>query len=247
MSLKIDKSHESGRNRSSRGGAKIKYIAIHYVGGYGTAINNCDYIRRPGGSPVSAHFFVDDKGVFMSIDPYYAAWAVGGKLQDGGYKYGGAKLYGDVSNSNSVSIELCCHNVNGRLVPTPSAIKNAKPLVKYLMKNYKVPMKNVIRHFDVTGKQCPLGYTNDKSWKLLHEFLTTNSDKCFYYIADKELTLFDDASTKSPRVGHIPNGMIFKVERKWNRKKGDQHWRRYAPNKWVCIKGKKRYASFLGY
>ena len=38
-------------------------------------------------------------------------------------------------------------------------------LVADLMKKYKIPLENVIRHFDVTGKNCPRPMVeNNKIW-----------------------------------------------------------------------------------
>lgn len=84
----------------------------------------------------------------------------------------GATLHGVCVNNNSIGIELCCHRKNGRIVPTPTAIKTAAPLVKYLMKKYDIPASRVVRHFDVTGKCCPNGYISKKSWAGLHNKLT---------------------------------------------------------------------------
>ena len=84
----------------------------------------------------------------------------------------GAAYFGKCTNSNSIGIELCCYKKNGKVVPTPTAIKTAAPLVKYLMKKYKVPASHVIRHFDVNGKICPNGYISASSWAKLHKTLT---------------------------------------------------------------------------
>lgn len=58
------------------------------------------------------------------------------------------------------------------MVPTPTAIKTAAPLVQYLMKKYNIPASRVIRHFDVTGKICPNGYISKDAWAGLKKTLT---------------------------------------------------------------------------
>ena len=38
---------------------------------------------------------------------------------------------------------------------TNETVEATIDLVKYLIKEYDIPSKNVIRHYDVTGKLCP--------------------------------------------------------------------------------------------
>jgi len=171
--MKIHK-YLSKYNQQSRNGMKIKYIVIHYVGAVSSAKNNCIYFAG-GDRRASAHYFVDSE-IWQSIPEDKAAWHCGGGLQDtgramvGGNR--GATLHGVCVNNNSIGIELCCHRKNGKIVPTPTAIKTAIPLVQHLMKKYYIPASHVIRHFDVTGKCCPNGYISKKSWAGLHKKLT---------------------------------------------------------------------------
>ena len=45
-------------------------------------------------------------------------------------------------------------------------VDNAVELVKMLMTKYNVPIANVIRHYDVTGKNCPAPFVrNNKAWQ----------------------------------------------------------------------------------
>ncbi|MEA4923554.1 MAG: N-acetylmuramoyl-L-alanine amidase [Eubacteriaceae bacterium] len=161
-------------NQSSRHGSKVKYIVIHYVGAISSARNNCIYFSG-GDRQASAHYFVDDE-IWQCIPEGKAAWHCGGGLQDTGTAMNGgnrgAQLHGICTNSNSIGIELCCHRKNGRIVPTPTAIRTAAPLVQTLMKKYDVPASRVVRHFDVTGKYCPNGYIAKSSWAGLRRALT---------------------------------------------------------------------------
>lgn len=171
--MKINK-YLSKYNQASRYGNKIKYIVIHYVGAVSSAKNNCIYFSG-GNRNASAHFFVDSE-IWQCIPEKKAAWHCGGGLQDTGTAMNGgnrgAQYHGICTNSNSIGIELCRHKVNGKVVPTQTAIKTAAPLVQHLMKKYDIPASHVIRHFDVTGKICPNGYISKESWATLHKFLT---------------------------------------------------------------------------
>lgn len=178
--MKINKKL-SKYNQSSRGGQKVKYIVIHYVGAVSSAKNNCIYFCG-GNRNASAHYFVDSE-IWQCIPESKAAWHCGGGLQDTGRAMNGgnrgAAFYGKCTNSNSIGIELCCYKKDGKVVPTPTAIKTVAPLVKRLMKKYDVPASRVIRHFDVTGKICPNGYISAKAWAGLHETLTGVKEKSY--------------------------------------------------------------------
>lgn len=169
INKKISKYNQSGRN-----GNKVRFIVIHYVGAVSSAKNNYIYFCN-GNRNASAHFFVDSE-IWQCIPENKAAWHCGGGLLDTGKAMNqgnrGAAYFGKCTNSNSIGIELCCYKKNGKVVPTPTAIKTAAPLVKYLMKKYKVPASHVIRHFDVNGKICPNGYISASSWAKLHKTLT---------------------------------------------------------------------------
>lgn len=166
-------------NSSDRGGEKIAYIVIHYVGEVSSAKNNCIYFGG-GDRQTSAHFFVDSE-VWQCVKTSRAAWHCGGGLQDTGRAYidgnKGATLHNICTNRNSIGIELCCEKRHGEIVPTKEAIKAARPLVEHLMRTHDIPAARVVRHFDVTGKCCPNGYTGRKAWAKLHKYLTGSEKK----------------------------------------------------------------------
>lgn len=158
-------------NYSSRSGKSIQYIVIHYVGAVSTAANNVTYFAG-GNRSASAHYFTDDTSIWQSVEDKNAAWHCGGGSQGSG----GKTFYGKCTNSNSLGIEMCCkRNSSGSLYITDATIKNTADLTKYLMKKYNVPASRVIRHYDVTGKDCPAPYINATKWKALHKTLTGSS------------------------------------------------------------------------
>jgi N-acetylmuramoyl-L-alanine amidase CwlA len=164
-------------NQESRYGQTVKFIVIHYVGAVSSAKNNCIYFCG-GNRRASAHYFVDSE-IWQCIPESKAAWHCGGGLLDTGRAMNqgnrGATYFHICTNYNSIGIELCCYKKNGMVVPTPTAIETAAPLVKHLMKKYNVPASHVIRHFDVNGKICPNGYISAKAWAVLHKKLTGSS------------------------------------------------------------------------
>lgn len=149
----------------SRSAGSIKYIVIHYTGNDGdTAMNNAKYYAN-NTVKASAHYFVDDKEVIQSVADLRVAWAVGGSKYATASTTGGGKLYGKCTNSNSISIELCDVQKNGKLEPNADTVERALALVRTLMAKYGIPQENVIRHFDVTGKLCPAYWTGTAKWK----------------------------------------------------------------------------------
>lgn len=154
---------------SKRSTSSIKYIVIHYTGNNGDkAVNNATYFKN-NIVKASAHYFVDDTTVYQSVPDNYVAWSVGGSKYSDCSKTGGGKKYGLCTNANSLSIELCDTIKDGKIYPSEKTIKNAITLTKKLMKKYGIPASGVIRHFDVTGKNCPSYWcgttTKNSKWK----------------------------------------------------------------------------------
>lgn len=150
----------------------IKYIAIHYTAGGsskpGTAktMKNTWEKYKKG----SADFGVDDRDMIQfnpDINNYYC-WGVGDKKKTAG---GGAQLYGNATNANTISIEICSTLRPGYDASKPNhagwyftdkALENAIRLTKILMKKYNIPIERVVRHYDISGKICPgiIGWNN---------------------------------------------------------------------------------------
>lgn len=149
---------------STRSTSAIKYIVIHYTGNTtDKAVNNAKFFSASGGNQryAGAHYFVDDTSIYRSINDNLIAWSVGDP--------GVGSMKNKVTNNNSISIELCSTNK----VITEKTMKNAIDLVVNLMKKYKIPASNVVRHYDVTKKLCPgwSGWTGGISskWKSFHK------------------------------------------------------------------------------
>lgn len=142
---------------SKKANRKIDYLVIHFTAGASssgdaeTKARNVFIARKNA----SADFTVDDD-TMMQVNPdpkNYYTWAVG----DGKGKYG-------VTNSNSVSIEICSNLTKGTTAKVPNhegwyfteaSIDNAVELSKMIMKRYNIPLERVIRHYDASRKLCP--------------------------------------------------------------------------------------------
>ena len=130
----------------------IKYIVIHYVGAESTAEANVKYFNA-GNRNASADFFVGHDGEIWQYNPNIKGkytWHCGGSIESSHHP-----LHGICTNRNSIGIELCTKQVGGKWTFSKQTVESAALLVKYLMKTYGVPVANVCRHYDVTGKACP--------------------------------------------------------------------------------------------
>ena len=157
-------------NKANYGGKRsissIKYLVYHYTGNKGdTAENNGNYFKN-NVVKTSANYFVDDTTVVESVPIDYVPYSVGGSKYSNCGSTGGGTYYGKANNSNTIHIEMC-GDKNG--IASAKTQANALVLGKKLMEKYNIPLGNVIRHFDVNGKQCPAYFCysdkNDKAWE----------------------------------------------------------------------------------
>ncbi|MFQ8686335.1 MAG: N-acetylmuramoyl-L-alanine amidase family protein [Anaerotignaceae bacterium] len=133
----------------------MKYIVVHFTANNGdTALGNTNYFKSYRGA--SAHYFVDENSVYQSVEDKNIAWHCGAKK----YKHSTCR------NSNSIGVELCSRkDSNGNYYFKDKTVDNAVETVKMLMVKYNVPIANVIRRYDVTGKVCPEPFVrNNKEW-----------------------------------------------------------------------------------
>ena len=162
-------------NYNKGNGKQNKYIVIHYVGATGGAEANCRYFQRVNRG-ASAHYFVGHKGeIWQCVEDKDIAWHCGANK----YKHPYCR------NTNSIGIELCCRKnlSNGTWYFEDATVKAAAELVKELMQKYNIPVANVIRHFDVTGKMCPEPYVRDTgAWNTFKAGLTAITSTSGYVV-----------------------------------------------------------------
>lgn len=154
----------SGNYGGSRNASQIRYLVYHYTGNDGDrAANNAKYFQN-NIVKASAHYFVDDTTVWWSVPDLKVAWSVGGSKYANADKTGGGTMYGVITNTNSLSIEMCDTIRNGVYQASEATLANAAALGRALMEKYGIPIENVYRHFDVTGKHCPSYLVNAQKW-----------------------------------------------------------------------------------
>lgn len=138
------------KNDSSR----IEYIVIHYTGNDGdTAYNNTKYFKTEYRG-ASAHYFVDETSIWQCVLDEDIAWHCGTT---------GTYYHKKCRNTNSIGIELCSRVKDGKYYIPEETLARAAELVHYLRQLYNIPMANILRHYDITHKQCPAPFVEDKS------------------------------------------------------------------------------------
>lgn len=143
----------------------VRYIVMHYTANNGdTARNNCDYYHRVGGLQASAHYFVDEHGAMQSVRECDTAWHCGAR----------AYWHPECRNGNSIGIEMCSRKrADGSYYILPETVANAAALAREIMQRYGIDTDHVLRHYDVTGKRCPMPWVDDPAqWVAFKEMLT---------------------------------------------------------------------------
>ena len=133
---------------------EMRYIVVHDTGNPRRGAGALSHYRYFNGGyrAASAHFFVDDRNVVETVDPHLVSWHCG----DGKGRYG-------ITNSNSIGIEICINEDSD----FEKAKAQARELIKFLCQTYRIPKKNVVRHYDASRKICPgrMARDNWKEWK----------------------------------------------------------------------------------
>ncbi len=135
---------------ASRRGEKlleVRDIAVHYVANPGsTAQANRNYFNSPD-STTSSHFIVGLEGEVILCVPLDEKSSATNER-----------------NLDTISIEVCHADESG--VFSEGTMNSLIRLIAWLCQTYDRTEENVIRHYDVTGKLCPLYYVeNPQAWQ----------------------------------------------------------------------------------
>ena len=125
---------------------KVTKIAVHYVGNPGTSAEaNRNYFenQKNGGTYVSSHFIIGLQGEIIQCIP----------LNEISYCTNQANTY-------SISIECCHPDSTGKF--NEATENSLAELCAYLLEKFGLSADDIIRHYDVTGKQCPLYWSPTK-------------------------------------------------------------------------------------
>ena len=125
---------------------EVKKIAVHYVGNPNTsALANRNYFEncKEGGRYVSSHYIVGLKGEVIQCIPT-DEWS----------------YCTNQANGYSISIE-CCHPKSDGIFNDSTYVSLCE-LCAMLLKKFNLTTNDLIRHYDITRKTCPLHWTPTK-------------------------------------------------------------------------------------
>ena len=176
MEIKQMLAHQSNYNKGRK--PSIQFIVVHYTANNGDkAQGNGNYFSQPNRN-ASAHYFVDENEIIQSVKDSDMAWHCGAKS----YKHPKCR------NDNSIGVEMCSEKDDkGQYYINEQTQNTAIKLIKVLMEKYNIPLENVLRHYDVTGKICPEPFVrNQVQWldfkKKLSEKKKEGAEMIYNYI-----------------------------------------------------------------
>jgi N-acetylmuramoyl-L-alanine amidase CwlA len=139
----------------------VRNIVIHYTGNPGaSAANHVSYFGKVLAEQ-NPNDDVDDTyaSAHVFVDPIEAVLII--PLSEIAY-------HASQANPYSIGVELCIER-DGTF--HPDTVRRAAAIVAELCKQYELnPLRDVIRHYDVTGKICPKPYVDDpKAWEAFRQ------------------------------------------------------------------------------
>ncbi len=149
-------------NKYSRPGIpmnQVKGIVIHYVGNPGsTAINNRNYFNNLKDQQTtkptyaSSHYIVGLEGEVIACVPE-----------------GEVAYHASQANNDHIGVEVCHPDWQGKFTTVTYAA--LIELIIDICKRHNLnPLRDVIRHYDVTGKDCPRYYVKHvEAWERLKQ------------------------------------------------------------------------------
>lgn len=127
-------------SRPGRALQKVNGIVVHYTANPGTdAMANRDYfegLAQSHATKASSHFIIGlDGKIVQCIPTSEISYASNSR------------------NNDTISIECCHPDDSGKF--TEATYQSLIRLTAYLMGRFNLSTDDVIRHYDVTGKNCP--------------------------------------------------------------------------------------------
>ncbi|MDO4720980.1 MAG: N-acetylmuramoyl-L-alanine amidase [Peptostreptococcaceae bacterium] len=160
----------------TRGRTKpIQYVVIHDTANTRAGADALSHYRYfdSADRQASAHYFVDDRRIVQTVEDTDTAW------------HGGRSVT-EVSNDNSIGIEICV-NSDGDY---RRAVEKTAELAAFLLKKYALSIDRLKRHYDISRKICPRSMyaENWESWGI---FVSRVSEK---------LVSGDSTASKNPEL-----------------------------------------------
>lgn len=187
----------------------VKAIVVHWTANTNKGANalaNAKYFDKPDNNP-SAHYIVDSERILEIIPTTEVAYHCGAK------KYTAIgeslKINGSSPNYSTIGIEMCV-NSDGDFATTEA---NTVWLIEKLCKEFNLTKDDVIRHYDVTGKDCPKMYISKDSWAVFKSKIKIPEapKKNIKTVTASALNIRSKPTTDASIVGKLANGAKVEV------------------------------------
>ena len=203
----------------------VKKVVLHYVGNpKSSAEANRNYFenQKNGVRYVSSHYIVGLEGEILRCVPENEV-----------------AYCSNQANTYSISIECCHPDATGKF--TDATTDSAAELCAYLLKKYGLSVDDLIRHYDVTGKQCPLWFVPTKyqsadianaRWSGFKALVSEKMGREFLIrVKDEELNIRANIGIGSAVVGKLKKGEVCTITEvrfygkvPWGRLKSGAGW-----------------------
>ena len=140
---------------------KPQWIIVHYTACLASPIIVCDAMCRNANCKASTNYIIGGSQIVHCVDEgTYYAWHCATS---------NTKTYCEATNKNSIGVDMC----EKKMFPARKSVsdndwyfdeetmKTAANLIAELCLKHNIELKNVVRHYDVTHKQCPRPFVGD--------------------------------------------------------------------------------------
>ena len=190
MALKINLNYSPNFGSIKRNSKQIKFLIFHYTGmrKESEALKKLTKIQ----SEVSSHYFIKNNGdIVLLVPDSYIAWHAG-KSSWRNY---------ESLNKHSIGIEISNpgHQFNYKIF-SKKQISSILSLSKFLIKKYKISLKNILGHSDIAVLR-----KKDPGEKFPWEYLSKNKIGLWHKLSKQELT-----KNRKLKISKIEENIFFK-------------------------------------
>lgn len=190
----------------------VKAIVVHWTANPrrgANAMANRNYFNL-GSRPASAHYLVDDRTVVQALPEREVGYHCG-DMPLGYYKPAGRELIkgearGLTPNYFTIGVEMCVNEDGdfGRMHD------NTIDLLAWLLFRHRLSAGDLLRHFDVTGKNCPLFMLDEYPWAAFKvavaTLLASYTDVLRARVASKALNVRSGPGAEYPILTELKKG-----------------------------------------
>lgn len=143
---------------------EVQKIVVHYIGNPGTSAqqnrNYFESLKDLQDVSMSSNFIIGLDGEIIECVP------------PGEVAYASKSM-----NYYSISIENCHPDTTGKF--TEATYRSCVRLTAYLLEEYDLEREDIIRHYDVTGKECPRYFVrNQEEWETFRDDVMAYIEEC---------------------------------------------------------------------